>query len=498
MRINSLLNDMEVLCRINSSSFRHACSRNPSTSQHVKPLDSGSKTCRNDGLFFSFYIFLYRAKFSIRIAVLFSFLLASSISSAASDQQTTLQTLLAENRLTISQRLTPENPVQGQEVILEIEISTDRWFAGGTRLKPTLTDDVLVMQRQDLAANSSKQKQGETWVVQLWELSLFPQLEGTLFSPAIDVSLKINTEAGIVEGTYQLEPLLMHVSVPAEVTGTGNWLAVKNFSITSSFNKPLDNLQPGDAFTQTIEFRADNTLAMMLPETITPTVDGLGIYPQPPRLRNNNNRGAREAIRTETVNFVVEKPGNYELHSQTFTWWDTDSNSLREELLDATSFSIGGTASPVSNRQPINYFALIPKQWRWAIGVVILLTLILAYKFWSKQQIKPSSSIPSARKLQQYIMQAINNNDWKAALRWTYIWLDHYSTQTTTLPMRQYLTSIKESSSAITKDQGELEKLFENAFSNKDKRSSNFSLAMFRQSRQNKPKISDDPLRINP
>lgn len=498
MRINSLLNVMEVLCRINSSSFRHACGRNPSTSQHVKPLDFGSKTCRNDGLFLSFYIFLYRAKFSIRIAVLFSFLLASSISSAASDQQTTLQTLLAENRLTISQRLVPENPVQGQEVTLEIEISTDRWFAGGTRLKPTLTDDVLVMQRQDLATNSSKQQQGETWVIQLWELSLFPQLEGTLFSPAIDVSLKINTEAGIVEGTYQLEPLLMHVSVPAEVTDTGNWLAAKNFSITSSFNKPLDNLQPGDAFTQTIKFRGDNTLAMMLPETITPTIDGLGIYPQPPRLRNNNNRGAKEALRTETVNFVVEQSGNYELPTQTFYWWDTDSNSLREEMLDAISFSIGATANQVNKNQPIDYFALITKQWRWAAGIVILITLILTYRVWRKCRTMPSSSIPSARKLQRYITQSINNNDWKTALRWTYIWLDHYSTQTTTLPMRQYLASIKESSSAITKDRGELEKLFENAFSNKDKKPSNFSLAIFRQSQQNKPQMADDPLRINP
>lgn len=64
--------------------------------------------------------------------------------------------------------------------------------------------------------------------------------------------------------------------------------------------------------------------------------------------------------------------------------------------------------------------------------------------------------------------------------------------------MRQYLASIKESSSAITKDRGELEKLFENAFSNKDKKPSNFSLAIFRQSQQNKPQMADDPLRINP
>ena len=163
-----------------------------------------------------------------RIAVLFALSIAPTTGFSASAQQASLQSLFDENHLTIAQRLIPENPVLGEEVTLEIEISTDRWFAGGTRLKPVLTDDVLVMQRQDLATNSSKQEQGKTWVVQLWALSLFPQEEGALFGPAIDVSVKINTEAGIVEGTHQLEPILMQVSVPAEVADIENWLAAKN------------------------------------------------------------------------------------------------------------------------------------------------------------------------------------------------------------------------------------------------------------------------------
>lgn len=479
MMLNSLVNITAVIYKIILSSFRYVCSR-------------------NDGVFTDLYKLFFYAKHSISIAVLFSLLLASSFSLAASAQKTSLQSLLVEGHLTISQRLIPENPVKGQEVTLEIQISTDRWFAGGTRLKPVLTDDVLVLQRQALATNSSEQEQGKTWVVQLWELSLFPQEEGALFSPAIDVSLKINTESGIVEGSYQLESSLMQVSVPAEVTDIKSWLPAKNFSIKSSLSKPLDNIQRGDAFTQTIEFRADNTLAMMLPETKTPAIDGLGIYQQAPQLKNNSNRGAKEAIRTETINFVAEKTGNYELPSQTFYWWDTDSNSLQEETLEAFSFSVGGTAVTVNTGKALNYTAFIIEQSRFAAAIVAFIILILIYRFWKKLRGNISSSIPSARKLQKNISQAISKNDWQSALRWAYLWMDNYSTHSTTLPLRQYLSNIKESSDSNNEERDELEKLFENAFSKHDVKSSNFSLTMFKQSPKHKAQIVDDPLRINP
>lgn len=433
-----------------------------------------------------------------RIAVLFALSIASTTGSSTPAQQASLQSLLDENHLTITQRLIPENPVLGEEVTLEIEISTDRWFAGGTRLKPVLTDDVLVMQRQDLATNSSKQEQGKTWVLQLWALSLFPQEEGTLFAPAIDVSVKINTEAGIIEGTHQLEPMPMQVSVPAEVAGIENWLAAKNLSLESSLSKPLDDIQLGDAFTQTIKVRADNVLAMMLPEVKTSVISGLGIYRQPPQLKNNSNRGAKEAVRTETVNFVAEKTGSYELPSQTFYWWDTDSNSLREETLDSVSFSVGGTAGTVDKGKTMDYTALIIEQWRLAVGILIFIILLLVYGFWKKRRGDISSSIPSARKLQKNISQAIDQHDWQTALRWAYLWMDNYSTQSSTTALRQYLGSIKKSSGALNKDYEELEKLFENAFSKHDKKPSNFSLAMFKQSPPHKPQSVDDPLRINP
>jgi hypothetical protein len=76
--------------------------------------------------------------------------------------------------------------------------------------------------------------------------------------------------------------------------------------------------------------------------------------------------------------------------------------------------------------------------------------------------------------------------------------MDNYSTQSSVTPLRQYLASIRSSSSATNKDRDELENMFENAFSQHGKKPSNFSLAMFKQSQQNKAQIVDDPLRINP
>ena len=47
----------------------------------------------------------------------------------------TVEELQAQNRLTIDASISPiENVVAGQKLALVIEIATDRWFTGGTRL----------------------------------------------------------------------------------------------------------------------------------------------------------------------------------------------------------------------------------------------------------------------------------------------------------------------------------------------------------------------------
>jgi len=275
-------------------------------------------------------------------------------------------------------------------------------------------------------------------------------------------------------------------------------LAAKNLSIESSLSKPVDDIQLGDAFTQTEKVRADNVLAMMLPEMKTPVIEGLGVYRQPAQLKNNSNRGATEATRTDSINYVAEKKGDYELPSQTFYWWDTDSNSLQEETLEAVRFSVGGTADSIDDGKAIDYTALIVEQWPVALGTVIFIILIIFYRLWHKRRGDISSSIPSARELQKNMSRAIEKNDWKVALGWAYLWMDNYSTQSSITPLRQQLDGIKKSSSAYNKDRGELEKIFENAFSKHDKKSSAFSLAMFKQSPQDKPQSVDDPLRITP
>ena len=406
--------------------------------------------------------------------------------------EASLQALIDEGQLVISQNLQPENPVVGEEVTLAIEISTNRWFAGGTRLKPEQNDAMLVLQRQQLATNSSALKAGATWVVQLWELSLFPQHEGLLFTPQVDLLIKINTESGVVEGTYQLPSLPLTVSLPAALAAIDNRVASPAFSVERRFDRELQGLQAGDAFTMTIELRAENTLAMMLPAIKLAAIDGLAIYPQSPVLINDSNRGNKIAIRTETINFVVEKNGSYQLPAMRFAWWNTQANSLQEEQLEAVDFSSSGAMAPLNNKT-VNLENLSLAS-TWKIVLALMLVVIIAALVYLFTRIG-QPSIPSAKQAQRYFNQALKKNNSKLAIRWAYFWLDHYSGDKQAVTLRQYLAQLDNDP---TSDQRQgLEMLFAGAFNERSERPANLQWKILKRKKPNK-KQTLNPLQINP
>ena len=343
-------------------------------------------------------------------------LLALLLVMTAPAAATTLDSLMAEDKLRLRAWLGPEGDlVVGQEVRLTIEIATPRWFAGGTRIKAPEVPNLVVLRRNDFATNLSRRENGATWVLQQWQLELYPQRPGRYTIPPVALELAVNdAEAGIVRGTLMTPALEFETSIPAALEALDEWFATPEFSVSQTFDRSLDGLTAGDAFTRTIELRATNLTAMMLPEPQVQELEGLPAYPALPELEDRSNRGEATAIRRQSISHVVERAGNYRLPAQTWYWWNTDTGQVESTTLAAVEVNAGGVvaAETAESREPFS----VP--WRIiAIAGAAALALLLLGKLAHRRRARPERLLLRAER-------ALRSGSAKQAAALVYTWLN--------------------------------------------------------------------------
>ena len=283
--------------------------------------------------------------------VIFALLAAGPAWSA---QTVTVETLQAEGRLLVGAAVQPPGElVSGQKAALVLEVATDRWFSGGTRIDLPEVAGLVILQTEQFAANSSETRAGESWVIQRWTVDIYPQREGNSEIPPVALHLRVNHETvGEVAGTVYSPAVTMGARRPPGLEEGAHWVAAPRYEVEQHFDRELEGLVVGDAFEREIRFEAESVMAMMLPTFRAGDSPGLAAYPLPPQLDNSSNRGVTVARRVERVSYVVEAPGLYSLPAQDYFWWDTGSAELKLRSLPAVEFRVGGSAGdPVGAAQ---------------------------------------------------------------------------------------------------------------------------------------------------
>ena len=322
-----------------------------------------------------------------------------------------LQELLGRDQLRLRSWTEPNSGIAvGQEVRLVIEISTRRWFAGGTRIRHPEVPGLIVLQRDGFATNLSRREADQTWVIQQWQLELYPQLEGRFEIPAISLELAVNdATAGIVRGTLATEPTGIAAAIPELMRNTPEWLAASDFSVQDKFDRELVALQPGDAFSRTLTFTATNLTAMMLPDYQPQAPDGLAIYPDQPRLENRSNRGEATAVHTETITYVVERAGRYQLPALNFNWWNT--RAARPQLTSLAAVTIDAGRAPGAAAAS---FRLQKLPWHYLLALLPLLAAAWLYRRLPQRE----------NRLLKKAQRLVRKGQYHAATQCLYLWLN--------------------------------------------------------------------------
>ncbi len=350
----------------------------------------------------------------------------------------TLAELYENDKVRIKVWIEPEeNIVARQQVNLQIEVATDKWFSSGTKIGYFEIKDAIVLQREKFAVNSIREEGEKTWTIQQWALVIYPQRDGVFEVPAIPLQLSIaGDEAESVVGEMSTQPISFAATIPEQVDVDSGWVATNRFEIEESFNKSPDELGPGDALIRTINISADNLPAMMLPKVTEDDIPGIAVYAKPPKLSDKVNRGDYIAERSQTITYVFENAGEYMLPKQTFLWWNLMSHSyesieLEEHVLTISSVTKdAGAGGQAPQGIDENWFVeLIPVFKKTGLVLLLLTGIWIVTRKFSRGLKKNKTIEPvqlSEAALRKKFEKACRHNDMENAIRLLYQWLDCY------------------------------------------------------------------------
>ena len=355
---------------------------------------------------------------------------------------TTLNDLEQADKVRIRTWVEPTGElVSRQQVNLQIEIATDKWFNGGTRIGSFELKDAIVLQRESFAVNSSRNEQGKSWTVQEWTLAIYPQRSGSFRIPEIPVQVSIageNLES--IVGTLSAPSLDFVASSPEPIldsmTSKTDWIATTRFEVKEDYDKTFENLKPGDAVVRSITMSADNLPAMMLPNIVLAEIDGIAVYPKPPKLQDKVNRGTYLAERSQTITYVFEGAGEYQLPPKVFYWWNLNSQSFESIELEAQLFEVIAL-EVVSGEEPLEQSSssrfdsaisrlLLLKAFILFLVVMLVGVLIRALSKISPVTTQEQSTKPAEADLRKQFAVACRKNNIEEAMGLFYQWLDNY------------------------------------------------------------------------
>lgn len=254
----------------------------------------------------------------------------------------TLDDLIAQDHLRITSRLEPTEPVIAtQRARLVIEIATDTWFSGGTKLGTLEVRNAIALQRQTFGVNSTRREGGKTWAVQSWSIEIYPLFPGTYEVPAVSVDLAVSSSTGAaVQGQTFTTPTTVEAIAPPIPPPTDLWIVAPSLSVNASWNQPIEDLKVGDARNYTLSINTTELPSMVLPTPPVPNIEGLGVYPQPAQRIDENSRGAAVAGLTQTVSYFCEQAGDYTLPGFSLSRWDIAKGEWEVISIPETSFTV--------------------------------------------------------------------------------------------------------------------------------------------------------------
>jgi len=383
---------------------------------------------------------------TLKAILLISFLL----SGIASAQENNIQ---ADVAISIQQA---GNIWMGQQVTLDIDLKTTGFSFSDTTFNLPEVAGAFLMQIDTTTVKMTENIDGQSWQIIRYPLALFPQKPGLLEIPPITV--RFSSAAGFDSDKetfeFQTRPLQLSIQAPPGIKEGTMVITTTAFKLEYDWQPDLQTettaAKTGDAFTLTVKRSAGAISAMLLPQLPVFRVEGLAAYPQAPEVNDKTNRGDLTGERSDSIIWVAEKPGDYNIPGIRFQWWDPVSRELKQQVVPGLKLEIKTALTDKSTSVNSEQAGL-----RYIYFLAGLIAALLAWVLWQRFAKKlPGQTTETEKSAFSALQQACSNNqpvqayarlnDW---LQWssaTSITLAGFSLPQADTELRGQLTALQE------------------------------------------------------
>ena len=270
----------------------------------------------------------------------------------------------------------------GQQITLMLDLKTTGFSFSGTHFNLPEVSGAFLMQTDTTTIKLTEKIDGRDWQVISYPLALYPQKAGRLQIPSIDVRFTTSAGFGSEEKAFEFktDPLELTVNLPPGAKPGELIVTTKSFELEYEWQPATGAANTGDAVTLSVSRRASDTSAMLLPPLPVFQADGLAAYPQPPDVNDKTDRGDLTGERIDSITWVVEQAGVYEIPGIRFQWWDPVNRELRQQIVPGLSLDIPPVAADdmvtATTGSPGESSARSLQLW------IAVITALLAFALW--------------------------------------------------------------------------------------------------------------------
>ena len=305
----------------------------------------------------------------------------------------------------------------GQRIPFYVELRARGTFSGTASFDLPQIPGTLVIKIGEPVVGTAE-LEGESWFVQQHEFALFSQRAGPLKIPPF--SVRFSRREGYTGPAFDLREqttaIAFEIQRPPGSEATGFLITTESLDITETWNPAPGPAQVGALFKRTIRQRSSQIPGMALAPAASTAPDGIRIYLGNAATNDKLARGEFLGERSETITYLLQKPGALELPALTYVWWNPKTEKLESKTLPAVSFDVAAAPATASDK----LVTTSSHMWLWLLPVILISLLIWQKNFLLQiiKQLWQTANPPSKQAARKLLRACRQDNDSAANAAW--------------------------------------------------------------------------------
>jgi hypothetical protein len=330
--------------------------------------------------------------------------------------------VLAAEEIILRTAVTPGEAWVGQKVVLHVDVLAKDSWAQLKKVNDAEVEGAYLLRLESQGTRLGETIDGDSYTGQRYEFMLYAQRDGKIIIPPVPVDVEIKTwGAG---GSSRIErmslPLVGFAArTPPGAQGIRGLISTSDLTASQEWDPETESPVVGDAIKRRITLSAEDVSGMAFAPTLHNEIDNLGIYPGEPTVEDKFARGDLTGTRVETVTYVVERAGDFELPGIELSWWNIDTQELQHILLPGLTLQVTGgpTVASQPNERP-SWSALI------VLLVVVVVLLVFGGRILAVWAAWRHARNETEAAYFRRVRRSARSGDQNAVLRDTMRWLD--------------------------------------------------------------------------